>query len=61
MGITVHWTLLVVDNPASPHIYYMDSVNYPLKSILAEDYTGIAMNEEIHVDTEFHRSQGECL
>lgn len=43
LGITVHWTLVVVDNPGDPHLYYCDSMNYPLKNILAKDYTGITI------------------
>ncbi|MBS1889700.1 MAG: hypothetical protein JST59_00275 [Actinobacteria bacterium] len=46
LGITVHWTLVVVDDPTDPHLYYLDSVNYPLERILAEDYSGIAIEEK---------------
>jgi len=46
LGITVHWTLVVVDAPADPHLYYLDSINYPLRNILADDYTGIAIGKE---------------
>lgn len=42
----MHWTLVVVENPSDPHLYYLDSINYPLKNILAEDYTGIVMEKD---------------
>jgi hypothetical protein len=34
LGITVHWSLLILTNPPHPHFFYIDSMNYPLKQIL---------------------------
>ena len=38
LGITIHWTVLVVRREPQIQIYYMDSMNYPLKDVMEENY-----------------------